>query len=98
MQGVFAVRVHGLGDKPRPGVASVGLRPTVEDSGRWMLEVHLFDFAEQIYGRLVCVEFLQRLRNEQRYSTLEELGAAIAEDAARARALFASGEVSSAAA
>jgi riboflavin kinase/FMN adenylyltransferase len=97
VQGVFAVRVHGLGDKPRPGVASVGLRPTVEDSGRWMLEVHLFDFAEQIYGRLICVEFVQRLRNEQRYSTLEELGAAIAEDAARARALFASGEVSSAA-
>jgi riboflavin kinase/FMN adenylyltransferase len=62
-----------------------------------MLEVHLFDFAEQIYGRLVCVEFVQRLRNEQRYSTLEELGAAIAEDATRARALLAAGEVSSAA-
>jgi len=97
VQGVFAVRVHGLG-AARPGVASVGLRPTVDDSGRWMLEVHLFDFADQIYGRLVCVEFLQRLRSEERYSTLEELGAAIAQDAANARALFASATLNGAAA
>ena len=98
VRGVFAVRVHGLGAAARPGVASVGLRPTIDDSGRWMLEVHLFDFAEQIYGRLVCVEFLQRLRNEERYATLDQLRAAIAEDAARARALFASAALSGAAA
>jgi riboflavin kinase/FMN adenylyltransferase len=90
VQGVFAVRVHGLGDAARPGVASIGLRPTVEDSGRWMLEVHLFDFADHVYGRLVRVEFLQKLRDEVRYASLVELTAAIAEDARRARALFAS--------
>ncbi len=88
VQGVFAVRVHGIGAGARPGVASVGLRPTVEDSGRWMLEVHLFDFSEQIYGRLVRVEFLQKLRDEVRYASLDELTSAIADDATRARALF----------
>ncbi|HTN50218.1 MAG TPA: bifunctional riboflavin kinase/FAD synthetase [Burkholderiaceae bacterium] len=88
VQGVFAVRVHGLGPKPQPGVASLGLRPTVEDSGRWMLEVHLFDFAEQVYGRLVSVEFLQKLRDEERYPTLDQLAAAIADDARRARAVL----------
>jgi riboflavin kinase / FMN adenylyltransferase len=90
VQGVFAVRVHGLGPQVRPGVASVGLRPTIEDSGRWMLEVHLFDFAEHVYGRLVRVEFLQKLRDEVRYASIDELTAAIADDARRARALFAS--------
>jgi riboflavin kinase / FMN adenylyltransferase len=71
-------------------VASIGLRPTVEDSGRWMLEVHLFDFADHVYGRLVRVEFLQKLRDEVRYGSLVELTAAIADDARRARELFAS--------
>jgi riboflavin kinase/FMN adenylyltransferase len=88
VQGIFAVRVHGLG-AARTGVASVGLRPTVEDSGRWMLEVHLFDFAEQVYGRLVQVEFVQKLRDEERYASLDELAAAIARDAERARAVHA---------
>ena len=90
VQGVFAVRVHGLGTHAWPGVASIGLRPTVEDSGRWMLEVHLFDFADHVYGRLVRVEFLQKLRDEVRYGSLVELTAAIADDARRARELFAS--------
>ena len=90
VKGVFAVRVHGLGTHPRPGVASIGLRPTVEDSGRWMLEVHLFDFADHVYGRLVRVEFLHKLRDEVRYGSLVELTAAIADDARRARELFAS--------
>jgi riboflavin kinase/FMN adenylyltransferase len=89
VQGVFAVRVYGLGAHPRPGVASLGLRPTVDDSGRWMLEVHLFDFSEQVYGQLVSVEFLQKLRDEERYSTLDELASAIADDARRARAVLA---------
>jgi riboflavin kinase/FMN adenylyltransferase len=89
VQGVFAVRVHGLGTAALTGVASIGLRPTVEDSGRWMLEVHLFGFDGDAYGRLVCVEFVQKLRDEERYASLDALAAAIGEDAARARALFA---------
>jgi len=87
--GVYAVRVHGITDMPWPGVASVGLRPTVDDSGRWLLEVHLFDFADQIYGRLVRVEFIKKLRDEEKYDTLDQLTAAIRNDANQARALFA---------
>jgi len=83
--GIFAVRVQGLGPAPLPGVASIGIRPTIDDSGRWLLEVHLFDFAQQVYGRLVRVEFVARLRDEEKYASLDELSAAIRNDAARAR-------------
>jgi len=90
VHGVFAVRVFGIDAKAWPGVASVGLRPTIEQSGRWLLEVHLFDFAESIYGRMVRVEFIQRLRDEEKYGTLDQLTEAIRNDAAQARALFGS--------
>ena len=88
-RGIFAVKVHGLGDRVRPGVASIGLRPTVDDSGRWLLEVHLFDFAQQVYGRLVRVELVHKLRDETRYESVDALASAIRRDAAAARALLA---------
>ena len=87
VHGIFAVLVHGIG-APRPGVASVGLRPTVDQSGRWLLEVHLFDFAEEVYGRLVRVQFLQKLRDEEKFDSLEALTAAMHRDTRRARAVF----------
>lgn len=59
------MQVHGLGPLPLPAVASLGVRPTVDDSGRVLLEVHLFDFAQSCYGKLVRVEFLQKLRDEE---------------------------------
>jgi riboflavin kinase/FMN adenylyltransferase len=89
VHGIFAVRVSGIKAAPLPGVASVGMRPTLDDSGRWLLEVHLFDFAEQIYGKLVRVEFLQKLRDEEKFASLDQLTAAIRSDAERARALLA---------
>lgn len=88
LHGIFAVRVHGLAPQALPGVASMGLRPTVDDSGRWLLEVHVFDFNQTVYGQRVRVEFVQRLRDELRYDTLAELTAAIAADAYEARALL----------
>jgi len=87
VHGIFAVRVHGIG-APRPGVASAGLRPTVDRSGRWLLEVHLFDFADEVYGHLVRVEFLQKLRDEEKFDSIEELTAAIRCDSQRAREIF----------
>ncbi len=84
VHGIFAVRVHGVGE-PRPGVASAGMRPTVDDSGRWLLEVHLFDFADEVYGRLVRVEFCKKLRDEEKFRSVEELTAAIRDDSRRAR-------------
>jgi riboflavin kinase / FMN adenylyltransferase len=96
--GVFVVRVHGLGhsehERPLDGVASLGRRPTVDDSGRVLLEVHCFDWPRDLgpeggYGRLVRVELLHKLRDEARYDTLAELAAAIGRDAADARAFLA---------
>ena len=88
LQGIFAVRVHGIAERPVAGVASIGLRPTLDDAGRWLLEVHLFDFAEAVYGRLVSVEFVKKLRDEQKYETLGALSAAIGDDAVRARSIL----------
>ena len=92
--GIFVVRVHGLGDQALDGVASLGRRPTVDDSGRVLLEVHCFDWPAQLgseggYGKLVRVELMQKLRDEARYDSLEALTAAIASDAADALAFFA---------
>jgi riboflavin kinase/FMN adenylyltransferase len=87
--GIFAVRVHGLATRPWPGVASLGLRPTVDDSGRWLLETHLFGFDRQVYGTLVRVEFVRKLRDERQFDTLEALRVAIDADAIAARAVLA---------
>jgi riboflavin kinase/FMN adenylyltransferase len=92
--GIFAVRVHGLADTPLDGVASLGKRPTVDDSGRVLLEVHCLDWPASLgreggYGKIVRVELLHKLRDEARYDTLEALTAAIRQDADDARAFLA---------
>jgi riboflavin kinase/FMN adenylyltransferase len=88
LSGIFVVQVHGLGDQPLQGVASLGVRPTVEDAGRMLLEVHLFDYDQAAYGKLVRVEFLTKLRDEEKYIDLPTLTAAIDRDAEQARAFF----------
>lgn len=88
LAGVFAVRVHGLGDMPRKGVASVGVRPTVSESGVPLLEVFIFDFDDAIYGRRVGVEFVHKLRDEERYSDVDALTHQIRADVAQARDYF----------
>ncbi len=88
LAGIFAVRVHGLG-APRRGVASLGVRPTVDDAGRPLLEVFVFDFDEAVYGRRIVVEFLHKLRDEARYPDLDALTRQIRADADAARAYFA---------
>ncbi len=87
-QGIFIAQVHGLGDNPLPAVASLGQRPTVDDSGRYLLEVHIFNFDQQIYGQLVEVELIQKIRDEEKYNNLETLKKAIAEDALTAKNYF----------
>jgi riboflavin kinase/FMN adenylyltransferase len=88
VSGVFAVRVHGLGGVPRTGVASVGVRPTVSSSGVPLLEVFIFDFDDTIYGRRVGVEFVHKLRDEERYADLDALTSQIRTDVAQARDYF----------
>jgi len=87
--GIYVVRAHGLGPLPLPGVASLGVRPTVEDDGRILLETHLFDLNIDAYGKLVRVELLQHLRDEEKFPDLPTLTAAMHADALHARAYFA---------
>ncbi len=88
VSGVFAVRVHGLDLAPHSGVASVGVRPTVAAAGSPLLEVFILDFDAVIYGRRVAVEFLHKLRDEERYPDLESLARQIESDVAQARGFF----------
>ena len=93
--GIFAVQVHGLTDAgPVDGVASLGHRPTVDDSGRVLLEVHCLEWPAALgpeggYGKLVRVELLHKLRDEARYDGLDALTGAIRQDAIDARAFLA---------
>ena len=87
MTGVFAVEVGGLGPQPLPGVANLGVRPTV-GGVRPLLEVHLFDFNRDIYGAHISVRFVHKLRAEQRFPNFDALKAQIAADAAAARSFF----------
>ena len=89
VSGVFAVRVHGVDDVPLRGVASVGVRPTIADKGDPLLEVFIFDFDRDIYGRRVEVEFLHRLRDEERLPDLDTLKRRIRGDVDDAKAYFA---------
>jgi riboflavin kinase/FMN adenylyltransferase len=89
LSGIFAVRVHGIGDQPRAGVASLGVRPTVKRGAKPLLEVFVFDFDEAIYGRRIRVEFLHKLRDEERYADLDALTRQIRVDVAQARDYFA---------
>jgi riboflavin kinase / FMN adenylyltransferase len=92
--GIFVARVHGLGGAPLPAVASLGVRPTVEDAGRVLLEVHCLQWPagigqEGAYGRCVSVELLHKLHDERKYDSLDALRAGIGQDVADASAWLA---------
>ncbi|MEO8224527.1 MAG: bifunctional riboflavin kinase/FAD synthetase [Gammaproteobacteria bacterium] len=88
VHGIFAVRVHGAGDGPRDAVASVGTRPTVAGVAA-LLEVHVFDFDGDLYGRQLGVDFVARLRDEVRFADLEAMRSQMELDAAGARRVLA---------
>ena len=87
--GIFAVRV-GIGDEPctRPGVASLGKRPTINEVVEPLLEAHLFDFDQDIYGRRIRVEFTAHLRDEEKFDDLDALVAQMDRDSAAARQIL----------
>ena len=89
LTGVFAVTVSGLDKRHLPGAASLGVRPTLGQGLKPVLEVHLFDFEREIYGAHVTVHFLHKLRDEARFESLDLLKAQIARDVAATRAYFA---------
>jgi riboflavin kinase/FMN adenylyltransferase len=83
--GIFAVRVHGIEAGAIGGVASLGMRPTVDDSGEVLLEPHLFDWSGDAYGRIVRVELLHKLRDELRFDDLDAMIVVMKDDERRAR-------------
>ena len=88
LHGVYAVRVEGLEARPLPGVANIGVRPTVEGGTRYLLEVHLFNFERGVYGEHVSVECVRKLRDEQRFESFEALRRQIQRDAEAAKEIF----------
>ncbi|MBD9479842.1 bifunctional riboflavin kinase/FAD synthetase [Pseudoxanthomonas sp. PXM02] len=87
LSGIYATWVHGVGDQPWPSVSSFGTRPTV-DGVEPLLEAHLFDFAGDLYGRHIDVEFVAKLRDELKFPDLPSLTEQMHRDAAEARALL----------
>lgn len=87
IKGIFAVEVFGLNNEPIAGAANIGTRPTVGGT-RTLLEVHLLDFSEDIYGAYVHVNFLRKFRDEKRFESLDELRRWIEKDVADVRAFF----------
>ena len=88
VQGIFVVEVFGLDQEPIQGVASVGTRPTVNET-KALLEVFLLDFNQDIYGRHIQVSFLKKLRDEEKFDSLDELIKQIQLDVEQAQAYFA---------
>ncbi len=88
IQGIFVVEVFGLDQEPIQGVASVGTRPTVNET-KALLEVFLLDFNQDIYGRHIQVSFLKKLRDEEKFDSLDELKLQIQRDVEQAQAYFA---------
>ncbi len=84
VSGVYVVQVHGIGNKPIGGVANIGQRPTV-NGVRQQLEVHLFDFSDNLYGKQLEVALLKKLRDEKRFDSFEALKQQIKLDAEAAR-------------
>ena len=89
LTGIFVVEVEGVGERPWPAVASLGVRPTVTSRGHAVLEVHLFDCSGDIYGKRITVRFLTKLRDEAKFSSVDALVAQMDRDAQHAREYFA---------
>ncbi len=89
LHGVFAVTVAGISEQPVPGVANVGVRPTVGGDQRVLLEAHLFDFDQDLYGKQVEIIFQQRIREERKFASFQQLTEQIGKDAQQARQLLA---------
>lgn len=87
--GVYAVRVDVGDGQWRAGVANCGVKPTVQGAGAEpLLEAHIFDFAQDIYGHRIEVQLIEKLRAERKFESFEALKAQIAADAAAARAIL----------
>ncbi len=89
LSGIYVVQAHAENLGVLQGVASLGVRPTVKQDGKPVLEVHLFEFSKQIYGKHLRVEFLQKLREEKKFPDVKTLTENIAMDVEQAKQWFA---------
>lgn len=87
LQGIYAVRVHGVGGEPLSGVSSLGTRPTVGGE-TLLLETHIFDFDDDIYGQYIDIEFVAKIREELYFDSLSALTEQMHDDAAKAREIL----------
>lgn len=87
IRGVYVVLLFSIKGEPIKGVANVGIRPTV-DGRKTILEVHLFNFSTDIYGKYVLINFLHKLRNEQIFSNIKQLINQVNEDCLQAQDYF----------
>lgn len=87
VSGIFATRVHGVGAAPWASVSSLGTRPTV-DGVEPLLEAHLFDFDGDLYGREIEVEFIDFIRPDRRFDTIEALKEQMARDCDKSRQIL----------
>src|SRR5439155_12506739 len=85
--GVYATTTR-IRDVVHPSVTNIGTRPTVDDSGRTSIETHIFNLDRDLYGSSVRVGFVQRLRDERAFDSVDALREQITADCARARVLF----------
>ena len=85
--GVYATTAI-IGGVVWPSITNIGTRPTVDSSGRITVETHVFDFDRDLYGTTIRAAFVQRLRDERAFESLDALKAQIAQDCSRARVLF----------
>jgi riboflavin kinase / FMN adenylyltransferase len=88
LMGIYATWIHGVAEHPIAGVSSLGTRPTVNGIEP-LLEAHLFDFDGDLYGRRIRVEFVQKLRDEEKFDGLDALIVQMDRDASQARAVLA---------
>ena len=88
LSGIFVVRMQGDEMPPLQGVSSLGVRPTVRADGKPVLEVHLFNFSRQIYNKHMRVDFLHKLRDEEKFPDVETLIRQIALDVENAKKWF----------
>ena len=87
LHGVYACEVR-LGDRYRPAAVNIGYRPTVTEAGEALLEAHILDFNEDLYGKIIEVIFREKIREETKFSGLEELKQQISADVEQVRELF----------
>lgn len=88
LTGVFCVQIHLSAEQTLPAVANLGVRPTLNEGKRSRLEIHIPDFSGNLYGRIVHVTFLARLRKERPFASLDALQQQIADDVAQMRDFF----------